>query len=268
MQLRRLVALEVAKLEAELAVLRDTIAALEAILGDPVRAEAGHRRGARRGRGRARHAPTDRPGRRRPQGAGHARSRALEVADEPCDVVLSSPGCSPARPCTPTPTHADAGAPAAAATTSSCGRAHDDARHRRAGHLAGRVLRVGVLDLPASRPSPPGRCRCAAVRRPPSSPRCERGERVLGLARAARGRCRARARDPAGRRQAGRPGVAGQGRGRRGRRAAARRRGGRRRRARRRRGGAGVLLLHRRPAALPRLGRSGRRAAPPAAWPA
>jgi DNA gyrase subunit A len=150
MQLRRLVALEVAKLEAELASLRETIAYLEGILADPVllrgviadelaevAAEHGTPRRTVLVGGDLKSLVTQ-------------RAASLEVADEPCDVVLSSAGLL-AR----TPLHAD---PEDSSGRKRTGRSRHDvvtsvARTTTRGTVglitsAGRVLRVGVLDLP------------------------------------------------------------------------------------------------------------------------
>ena len=131
---------------------------------------------------------------------------------------------------------------------------------------AGRLVRLGVLDLPSIPPAPTTRTCRAGCR----SPRCSSlapGERALALCTPDRRGARPRARHPPGRRQAGQPRGA---RPRRlgGDRPQGRRRGRRRRRARHRRGDA-VLRHLRRPAAALRRDRwCGRRAAPAAAWPA
>ena len=151
MQLRRLVALEVAKLEAELAALRETIRYLDSLLADPLLlrgvigdelAEVAAEHGT--------------PRRTVLVGGDlkalvHQRSASLEVADEPCDVVLSSAGLL-AR----TPLHAD---PSDASGRRRTGRSRHDvvvsvARSTTRGAVglltsAGRALRVEVIDLPS-----------------------------------------------------------------------------------------------------------------------
>ncbi len=150
MQLRRLVRLEVAKLEAELAELQATIAHLESLLADDallrgvvgdelaeVAAEHGTPRRTVLVGGDLKALVTQ-------------RAASLEVADEACDVVLSSAGLL-AR----TPLHAD---PEDTGGRKRTGRSRHDvvvsiARSTTRGTVglvtsAGRVLRVGVLDLP------------------------------------------------------------------------------------------------------------------------
>ncbi len=151
MQLRRLVALEVAKLEAELAELQATIAYLSSLLEDPaklrgvigdelaeVAAEHGTPRRTVLVGGDLKALVTQ-------------RAASLEVADEPCDVVLSSAGLL-AR----TPLHAEE---SDAGGRKRTGRSRHDvmvsvARSTTRGTVglitsAGRVLRIGVLDLPS-----------------------------------------------------------------------------------------------------------------------
>jgi DNA gyrase subunit A len=147
MQLRRLVALEVAKLEQELAELRARIAELEAILGDPAKlrrvisaelAEIAAEHGTPR---------------RTVLVGGDLKalvtrsSSSLEVADDPCDVLLSSTGLLARTPVED------------ASATSRTGRSRHDvivatARTTARGQVglltsAGRLVRIGVLDVPA-----------------------------------------------------------------------------------------------------------------------
>ena len=179
MQLRRLVALEVERLRAELAGLRATIADLERILADPVvlrgvvaqeLADVAREHGTPRRTvlvgGDLKSLVT-------------ARSAALEVADDPVDVLLSSAGLLAFTPVVleePRP--------------SSRRHRHDvivsGVRTTARGQVglvtsAGRVLRVGVLDLPAV----PGVTTGALSLRggAPASEfvGLERGERVLAL---------------------------------------------------------------------------------------
>jgi DNA gyrase subunit A len=150
MQLRRLVALEVEKLEAELAELRARIAELEEVLGDPavlrrvidgelaeVAAEHGTPRRTVLVGGDL-------------KALVARRADSLEVVDAPCDVVLSSAGLV-AR----TPLHAEGSETGGRRRT---GRVRHDvvvsaARVSTRGTVglvtsAGRVLRTSVLDLP------------------------------------------------------------------------------------------------------------------------
>ena len=179
MQLRRLVALEVAKLEQELAELRARIAELEAILGDPAKlrrvisaelAEIAAEHGTPR---------------RTVLVGGDLKalvtrsSSSLEVADDPCDVLLSSTGLLARTPVED------------ATATSRTGRSRHDvivatARTTARGQVglltsAGRLVRVGVLDVPAV----PGVTTGALSLRggAPASEFLElsRGERVLGV---------------------------------------------------------------------------------------
>jgi DNA gyrase subunit A len=179
MQLRRLVALEVAKLEQELAELRARIAELEAILADPkklrrvisselaeIAAEHGSPRRTVLVGGDLKALVTK-------------RASSLEVADDPCDVLLSSTGLLARTPVE------DAGA------TSRTGRSRHDvivakARTTARGQVglltsAGRLIRIGVLDVPAV----PGVTTGALSLRggAPASEFVElsRGERILGL---------------------------------------------------------------------------------------
>ncbi len=180
MQLRRLVALELAKLEQELAELRARIAELEAILADPAKlrgvistelAEIADKHGNPRRTvlvGGDLKALVTR------------RTSSLEVADDPVDVLLSSTGLIARTPVEDAP------------ATSRTGRGRHDvvvsvARATARGQVglltsAGRLVRVGVLDLPAV----PGVTTGALSLRggAPVSEFVElaRGERILGLA--------------------------------------------------------------------------------------
>ncbi len=147
MQLRRLVALELAKLEQELAELRARIAELEAILADPAKlrgvistelADIADKHGTPR---------------RTVLVGGDLKAlvtrktSSLEVADDPVDVLLSSTGLVARTPVEEAP------------TTSRTGRGRHDvivsvARTTARGQVglltsAGRLVRVGALDLPA-----------------------------------------------------------------------------------------------------------------------
>jgi DNA gyrase subunit A len=151
MQLRRLVALEVEKLQAELAELRAAIAELEAVLADPAKLRAVI--GAELTQVAADHGTP----RRTVLVGGDLKAlvtrtpSALEVADEPCDVLLGSAGLL-AR----TTTEPD---PSAATSRRRTGRARHDvvlstARTTTRSTVglvtsAGRLLRLGVLDIPA-----------------------------------------------------------------------------------------------------------------------
>jgi len=181
MQLRRLVALEVEKLQAELAELQARIAELEQILGQPavlrqvLDAELA--------------AVADEHGtpRRTVLVGGDLKAlvgkpASVEVVDEPCDVVLSSAGLL-AR--TPVDAVAETGA------RRRTGRSRHDVmlsgvRSRTRGTVglvtsAGRVLRLSALDLPAV----PGVTTGALSLRGGAPARelagLERGERVLTL---------------------------------------------------------------------------------------
>ncbi len=147
MQLRRLVALELAKLEQELAELRARIAELASILADPAKlsgvisdelAEIADKHGTPR---------------RTVLVGGDLKAlvtrkaSSLEVADDPVDVLLSSTGLIARTPVEE------------AATTSRTGRGRHDvvvsvARATARGQVGlltstGRLVRVGALDLPA-----------------------------------------------------------------------------------------------------------------------
>jgi DNA gyrase subunit A len=147
MQLRRLVALEVEKLEQELAELRARIAELEAILADPkklrrvisaelaeIAAEHGTPRRTVLVGGDLKALVT-------------RQASSLEVADDPCDVLLSSSGLLARTPVEEAP------------ATARTGRSRHDvvvgvARTTARGQVglltsAGRLVRVGVLNLPA-----------------------------------------------------------------------------------------------------------------------
>ncbi|MBK5305438.1 MAG: DNA topoisomerase IV subunit A [Frankiaceae bacterium] len=179
MQLRRLVALEVAKLEQELAELRARIAELEAILADPkklrrvisgeladIAAEHGTPRRTVLVGGDLKALVTK-------------RASSLEVADDPCDVLLSSTGLLARTPVED------------ASATSRTGRSRHDvivgrARTTARGQVglltsAGRLVRIGVLDVPAV----PGVTTGALSLRggAPASEFIElaKGERILGL---------------------------------------------------------------------------------------
>jgi DNA gyrase subunit A len=183
MQLRRLVALEVAKLEAELAALRETIAYLESLLADP----ALLRRviGDELGEVAAEHGTP----RRTVLVGGDLkalvtqRAASLEVADEPCDVVLSSAGLV-AR----TPLHAD---PSDTGSRKRTGRSRHDVtvsvvRSTTRGQVglitsAGRVLRIGVLDLPSVPAVTTGALSLRGGAPATEFASLERGERILAL---------------------------------------------------------------------------------------
>jgi len=183
MQLRRLVALEVAKLEAELASLRETIAYLGSLLADPallrgvisdelaqIAAEHGTPRRTVLVGGDL-------------KALVAARAASLEVVDEPCDVVLSSAGLL-AR----TPLHAD---PADTSGRKRTGRSRHDvvvssARVSTRGTVglitsAGRVLRVGVLDLPNVPAVTTGALSLRGGAPATEFAALERGERILAL---------------------------------------------------------------------------------------
>ena len=178
MQLRRLVALEVEKLEQELAELRARIAELESILGDPAKlrrvisaelaeiaAEHGTPRRTVLVGGDLKALVT-------------RKADSLEVADDPCDVLLSSTGLL-------------ARTPVEVSATSRTGRSRHDvivgvARTTARGQVglltsAGRLVRIGVLDVPAV----PGVTTGALSLRggAPASEFVElaRGEKVLGV---------------------------------------------------------------------------------------
>ncbi len=179
MQLRRLVALEVEKLRAELAELRRTIAELEAILADPAvlravidreLAELAEEHGTPRrtvlvgGDLKALVTP---------------RTAELEVADDPVDVLLSSAGLLARTPVVP-----DEGR--------ATGKRHrhdvmvSTARATARGQVglvtsAGRVLRVSVLDLPAVPGVTTGALSLRGGAPATEFVGLERGERVLAL---------------------------------------------------------------------------------------
>ncbi len=183
MQLRRLVALEVAKLETELAELTATIASLSALLADPalLRAVIGEELAAVA----AEHGTP----RRTVLVGGDLkalvtqRAASLEVLDEPCDVVLSSAGLL-AR----TPLHAD---PADTSGRRRTGRSRHDvvvavtrtSTRGRVGLLssAGRVLRIDVLDLPTVPAVTTGALSVRGGAPASEFAALDRGERVLGL---------------------------------------------------------------------------------------
>ncbi len=180
MQLRRLVALEVEKLEAELAELRATIAALLEILNDPAvlkavisdeLAEVAQEHGTPR---------------RTVLVGGDLKALVtrkasdLEVADAPCDVLLSSTGLL-AR----TPIHEG--------ETQPGGRRHrhdvivSTARSTTRGHVglltsAGRLVRVNVLDIPEVPAVTTGAISLRGGASATEFLALEKNERVLGLA--------------------------------------------------------------------------------------
>jgi len=181
MQLRRLVALEVAKLEAELAALRETITYLESLLATPalLREVIGDELVA---------VAADHGTPRRTVLVGGdlkalvtTRAASLEVADEPCDVLLSSAGLL-AR----TPLHADE-----TGGRKRTGRSRHDvivslARTTTRGQVglvtsAGRVLRIGVLDLPAVPAVTTGALSLRGGAPAVEFAALERGERILAL---------------------------------------------------------------------------------------
>jgi len=181
MQLRRLVALEVDKLRAELAELERTIAELEGILADP---------GVLRGVIDTELARDHGTPRRTVLVGGDlkalvtARSAALEVADDPVDVLLSSAGLL-AR----TPVVAPDAAPPHARPGVRRHR-HDvvvsSARATARGQVglvtsAGRVLRVDVLDLPGVPGVTTGALSLRGGAPAAEFAPLERGERVLAL---------------------------------------------------------------------------------------
>ncbi|HWG93974.1 MAG TPA: DNA topoisomerase IV subunit A [Mycobacteriales bacterium] len=183
MQLRRLVALEVEKLEQELAELRARIAELEEILADP----AVLRRVID---GELAEVAAEHGSPRRTVLVGGdlkalvaRRATSLEVADEPCDVVLSSAGLV-AR----TPLHADADVSGGRRRT---GRVRHDvvvstARVTTRGTVglvtsAGRVLRAGVLDLPDVPAVTTGALSLRGGAPVSEFAALERGERVIAL---------------------------------------------------------------------------------------
>ncbi len=184
MQLRRLVALEVEKLRAELAELRRTITSLEAILADPVVL-----RGVIADELSEIAAEHGTPRRTVLVGGDlkalvAARSAALEVADDPVDVLLSSAGLL-AR--TPLPQSDGSAAPA---RLSGKRHRHDvmvsAVRATARGQVglvtsSGRVLRVGVLDLPTVPAVTTGALSLRGGAPASEFAALERGERVLAL---------------------------------------------------------------------------------------
>ncbi len=182
MQLRRLVALEVLKLEDELAELRATIAELQEILGDPavlrrviadelaeVAAEHGSPRRTVLVGGDLKALVT-------------ARSASLEVADEPVDVLLTTSGLIARTPVE---------APTDPASRRATKRARHDAvvsrvRTTARGSLglvtsAGRVLRASALDLPAVPAVTTGALSLRGGAPVSEFAALEKGERVLAL---------------------------------------------------------------------------------------
>ena len=183
MQLRRLVALEVAKLEDELASLRETIAYLTSLLEDSelLRGVVGAELAAV--------ALAHGTPRRTVLVGGDLkalvtqRAASLEVADEACDVVLSSAGLL-AR----TPLHAD---PQDSTGRKRTGRSRHDAvvsvaRTTTRGQVGlvttgGRVLRIGVLDLPSVPAVTTGALSLRGGAPASEFAALERGERILAL---------------------------------------------------------------------------------------
>ncbi|MDP9102271.1 MAG: DNA topoisomerase IV subunit A [Actinomycetota bacterium] len=178
MQLRRLVALEVAKLEAELAELRATMAELESILASPAK--------LRRVIGKELKAVADEHGtpRRTVLVGGDLKAlvttmATLEVADEPCDVLLSSTGLLARTPVV------------AEATTSRTGRSRHDvivssARATTRGQVGlltsgGRVVRASVLNVPAVPGVTTGALSLRGGAAAAEFAELGRGERVVGL---------------------------------------------------------------------------------------
>jgi DNA gyrase subunit A len=183
MQLRRLVALEVEKLETELAELRARIAELEAILADPARLRAVI--GAELAEVAAEHGTP----RRTVLVGGDLKAlvtrsaASLEVADEPCDVLLSSAGLLARTPVEPDPS--------AAPSRRRTGRSRHDvvvssARTTTRAVVglvttAGRVLRVGALDLPAVPAVTTGALSLRGGASASEFAPLDRGERVVAL---------------------------------------------------------------------------------------
>jgi DNA gyrase subunit A len=183
MQLRRLVALEVGKLQAELAELRARIAELEEVLAEP----AALRRVID---GELATVAAEHGSPRRTVLVGGdlkalvaKRAASLEVADEPCDVVLSSAGLV-AR----TPLHPDTEGGSGRRRT---GRVRHDvvvstARTTTRGTVglvtsAGRVVRASVLDLPAVPAVTTGALSLRGGAPVSEFGALQRGERVLAL---------------------------------------------------------------------------------------
>ena len=177
MQLRRLVALEVAKLEEELAALRLTMAELEAILASPTRLKRVISKEL------AAVAKEHGTPRRTVLVGGDLKSlvtktTALEVADEPCDVLLSATGLL-------------ARTPVALASTARTGRARHDviassARTSTRGQIgiltsAGRLIRIGVLDIPAVPAVTSGALSLRGGASATEFVELAKGERVLGV---------------------------------------------------------------------------------------
>ncbi|MCW2621070.1 MAG: topoisomerase subunit, partial [Frankiales bacterium] len=179
MQLRRLVALEVDRLRAELAELQETIARLEEILGDPavLRAVIADE---------LREVAQEHGTPRRTVLVGGdlktlvtPRAASLEVADDPCEVLLSSGGLL-AR----TPINDDGGRPP--------GKRHrhdvvvSSVRTTSRGQVglitsAGRVLRLSVLDVPEVPLVTTGALSLRGGAAATEFAALERGERVLAL---------------------------------------------------------------------------------------
>ncbi|MDP3712551.1 MAG: DNA topoisomerase IV subunit A [Mycobacteriales bacterium] len=147
MQLRRLVALEVAKLEEELASLRRTIEELEGILASPAK--------LKRVIAKELKAVADEHGtpRRTVLVGGDLKAlvtrqaTSLEVADEPCDVLLSATGLLARTPVVEALGEARTGRSRHDVVTAT-------ARTTTRGQVGvltsgGRLVRVGVLDVPA-----------------------------------------------------------------------------------------------------------------------
>ena len=183
MQLRRLVALEVAKLQAEHDALLETIAHLESLLADPMllRRLIGEELAG---------IATEHGTPRRTVLVGGdlkalvtTRAAALEVVDEPCEVILSSAGLL-AR----TPLHAD---PTDTGGRRRTGRSRHDvtvsiARSTTRGQVglitsAGRVLRIGVLDLPVVPAVTTGALSLRGGAPATEYATLDRGERILAL---------------------------------------------------------------------------------------
>ena len=186
MQLRRLVALEVEKLRG-----RAGRAARDDRRPEPHPRRrrcccAASRRRAGRGGGRARHAraaPSLIDGDLKALVAAPRRPSDSRSPTTRARSSCRAPGWSPARRCTPTPTTpAGASAPAAAATTSSC-RSPASTTRGTVGLItsAGRVLRVGVLDLPSVPAVTTGALSLRGGAPASEFAALQRGERVLGL---------------------------------------------------------------------------------------
>ena len=178
MQLRRLVALEVAKLEHELAALRSTITELEAILASPAKlkrviskelADVAKEHGTPR---------------RTVLVGGDlkalvTKTTSLEVADEPCDVLLSATGLLARTPIVEE------------VATSRTGRSRHDvvlstARTTTRGQVglltsAGRLVRVNVLDVPAVPAVTTGALSLRGGASAIEFVELSKGERVLGV---------------------------------------------------------------------------------------